>query len=241
MSRVAVVTGASGLVGRALVRRLADASFTVVAHARTAQSLDDDLRAVADWCVWGDLSGPGADERCSALIGEVVAEFSTVDVLVNNAASQESGSFHELSDADWFAMLDATLMTAVRMTRACVPHMPAGGAVINVSSVEASSPFPGHAHYAAAKAALESLTRSLAVEMGPRIRVNAVAPGLVDRPDLAREWPDGVAAWTRGAALGRTVSAGEVADAIAWLARASGVTGAVVPVDAGWSASRPSH
>ena len=135
-------------------------------------------------------------------------------------------------------MIGATLMSAVNLAQAAHSTMGPGASIINISSVEATSPFPRHAHYAAAKAALESFTRSAAMEWGAAgVRVNAVAPGLIDRPGLDLDWPEGVAWWRRTSPLGRPVTPDEVADAVLFLADASGVAGVVLPVDGGWSAS----
>jgi NAD(P)-dependent dehydrogenase (short-subunit alcohol dehydrogenase family) len=116
--------------------------------------------------------------------------------------------------------------------------MVAGSSIVNVSSIEAHAAFPRHGHYAAAKAALESFTRTAALEWAAEgIRVNAVAPGLVDRPGLDSDWPEGHRWWTQVCPLGRPIRAAEVADAVAFLAEASGVTGVVLAVDGGWSSS----
>jgi 3-oxoacyl-[acyl-carrier protein] reductase len=135
-------------------------------------------------------------------------------------------------------MLDSTFLSAVQLTMALRPVMSAGASIVNVSSIEAQAAFPRHAHYAAAKAALESFTRSSALDWAAAgIRVNAVAPGLVDRPGLADDWPEGWAWWQRACPLGRPILPAEVADAVAFLAGAGGVSGVVLPVDGGWSAS----
>jgi 3-oxoacyl-[acyl-carrier protein] reductase len=209
---VALVTGARGGLGQALIRRLRQAEYDVIAHSRGAVlDTDTDVR----W-LDGDLS----------------------DLLVNNAADQSLGALDVLTAEDWAAMIGATLMSAVNLAQAAHATMGSGASIINISSVEATSPFPRHAHYAAAKAALESFTRSAAMEWGAAgVRVNAVAPGLIDRPGLDRDWPEGVAWWRQTSPLGRPVTPDEVADAVLFLAEASGVSGVVLPVDGGWSAS----
>lgn len=235
--RVAVVTGATGGLGLALLRVLASLDLVVVGHSRSEQSVTDDVRATGCPLLHGDLVD---DAAAQALVAGVIERWGRIDVLVNNAADQSLGALDAMGSADWAAMMQGTLLSAVRVTAAALPHLQRGASVVNVSSIEGATPFPGHAHYAAAKAALESYTRSLAQELGPRgIRANAVAPGLIERPGLSRDWPEGVAWWTASAPLGRPVSAAEVAAVVAFLAgpAASGVTGAVVPVDGGWSAS----
>lgn len=228
MSRqVAVVTGARGVVGRAVIARLIDDGYAVVAHSREAVG---DLPAGV-LSLTGDLAHPGTAER-------VRESVERVDLLVNNAASQVTGALDALTGSDWADMLGATFLSAVQLTMALRPVMSAGASVVNVSSIEAQAAFPRHAHYAAAKAALESFTRSSALDWAAAgIRVNAVAPGLVDRPGLADDWPEGWAWWQRSCPLGRPILPAEVADAVAFLAGASGVSGVVLPVDGGWSAS----
>lgn len=228
MSRqVAVVTGARGVVGRAVIARLIDDGYAVVAHSQQAV-LDLPAGVVS---LTGDLSDPEAAER-------VRASVKRVDLLVNNAASQVTGALDELTGSDWAHMLGATFLSAVQLTMALRPVMTAGASVVNVSSIEAQAAFPRHAHYAAAKAALESFTRSSALDWAAAgIRVNAVAPGLVDRPGLADDWSEGWEWWQRTCPLGRPILPAEVADAVAFLAGATGVSGVVLPVDGGWSAS----
>jgi 3-oxoacyl-[acyl-carrier protein] reductase len=228
MSRpVALVTGARGVVGRALITRLMDEGFRVVAHSRGA--LDEPPSGVD--MLTGDLADQTTVDRVSEGAGRI-------DLLVNNAASQSMGALDSLGDDDWLGMLRATFLSAVLLSTTMRPLMHPGASIVNVSSIEAQAAFPRHGHYAAAKAALEAFTRSTAVEWAPDgIRVNAVAPGLVDRPGLADEWPEGVAWWSRTCPLGRPIHPGEVAEAVAFLARAQGVSGVVLPVDGGWSAS----
>lgn len=225
--QVAVVTGVRGVVGRAVIARLLDDDYSVVAHSREAVS---DLPP-GTVCLTGDLADPATAVR-------VRASVDRVDLLVNNAASQVTGALDALTGSDWAEMISATFLSAVHLTMALRPAMPAGASVVNVSSIEAQAAFPRHAHYAAAKAALESFTRSSALEWAEAgIRVNAVAPGLVDRPGLADDWPEGWSWWQRSCPLGRAILPAEVADAVAFLARARAVSGVVLPVDGGWSAS----
>lgn len=225
--RVAVVTGVRGGIGRATVARLVDDGFDVVAHSRdVVADLPSGVVALA-----GDLSDPVTASRVHDAV-------SRVDLLVNNAASQVVGPLDALGPTSWTDMLGATFLSAVHLTMALRPRMASGASVVNITSIEAGSAFPNHAHYAAAKAALESFTRSAALEWSSAgIRVNAVAPGLVDRPGLAEDWPQGWDWWTRTCPLGRPIRPAEVADAVSFLATATGISGVVLPVDGGWSAS----
>ena len=225
--RVAVVTGVRGGIGRATVARLVDDGFDVLAHSREAVTgLPSGVVLVS-----GDLSDPATALRVHDAV-------TRVDLLVNNAASQVVAPLDTLVASSWADMLAASFLSAVHLTTALRPLMPAGAAVVNVTSIEASAAFPNHAHYAAAKAALESFTRSAALEWASAgIRVNAVAPGLVDRPGLAEDWPEGWAWWARTCPLGRPIHPTEVAEAVSFLAAATGISGVVLPVDGGWGAS----
>ncbi len=225
--RVAVVTGVRGGIGRATVARLVDDGFAVVAHSRdVVTDLPSGVVTLS-----GDLSDPATAMRVHDAV-------SRVDLLVNNAASQVVVPLDALGPTSWPDMLGASFLSAVHLTMALRPRMASGASVVNVTSIEAASAFPNHAHYAAAKAALESFTRSAALEWASAgIRVNAVAPGLVDRPGLAEDWPQGWDWWTRTCPLGRPILPAEVADAVSFLATSTGISGVVLPVDGGWSAS----
>ncbi len=232
-SRVVVVTGATGLLGQALVDVLLDDGYVVVAHGRRARPghLPASVAYVA-----GDLR---RDADVTELV-DAAHDQGDVHALVNNAADMDLGRPWPMAPAEWMAMMDSSLVSAVRVTQAMLPHFASGSSIVNISSVEAGSAFPGHAHYAAAKAALESYTRSLALELaGSSIRANALAPGVIDRPGLAQDWPEGWSWWSRTCPLGRPVTAREVAEVAGFLvsAKAAGVNGAVVPVDGGWSSA----
>jgi 3-oxoacyl-[acyl-carrier protein] reductase len=224
---VALVTGARGGIGRALIERLTATGYDVFAHSRSP--LDEETTAVRQ--LVGDLSDPDVARA-------IAAQSGAVDLLVNNAADQSVALLDDLSASDWTAMLGATFLSAVHLTSALRPTFAPGACVVNVSSIEAQSAFSRHGHYAAAKAALESFTRAAALEWAhDGVRVNAVSPGLVDRPGLAEDWPEGWEWWLRTCPAGRAIRPAEVADAVAFLAAATGVSGVVLPVDGGWSAS----
>ena len=186
-SKVVLVTGASGHLGSAIARASAQAGWAVAVHYRSsAQAAEQLVAEITDLggsahTFGADLGSEAAPAR--ALVEAVTAHFGRLDALVNNSADQAPVPLPELTDIQWQDMLGATFLSAANVTRAAAEAMGSGAAVVNVTSVEASSAFPNHAHYAAAKAALESFTRSLALDFGPRgMRANAVAPGLIDTP-----------------------------------------------------------
>lgn len=241
--RVALVTGSTRGLGRAIAEDLVARGARVAVHGRRRASADDVARSLG-----GSAVGVAADladgpDAAAALVADVGDRLGRIDLLVNNAADQEATPLAESGPDSWRGIVDVTLLAAVELTRlVCRPAMPpagsAGMAVVNVASVEAFAPFPGHAAYAAAKAAMVSFTAAAALEYAPA-RVNAVAPGLIDRPGLAAQWPEGFDWWSASAPLGRPVLAREVAAAVAFLlsAQASGITGVTLPVDAGWTSS----
>ncbi|MFI1801180.1 SDR family NAD(P)-dependent oxidoreductase [Streptomyces sp. NPDC020379] len=179
----ALVTGASRGIGRAIALALAEAGADVAVTARHPEELDDlaaDIsargrRSAALPCDATDLG------RITACVRDAVAALGGIDILVNAAGVIPSfGPFLELTEEDWDTVLDTNFRSAVRFCRLAGPHMldRGGGSVLNVSSVAGIRGVPALSHYAATKAALTSLTRSLAAEWSPRgVRVNALCPG----------------------------------------------------------------
>lgn len=245
----ALVTGASGGLGRAVAVALAAAGHDVGVHYRgDAGGADETVRQVerggrratalhADL----DTDGPGGcDAVCTDLLDRCADALATPDVVVLNAFPQHHVAWDDLDAAAWDAYHRAGLRPTAVLLRQAAARMAAGGALVVVGSIEGARPMPTHAPYAVAKAALEHLVRAAAQELGPHgVRVVGVAPGLVTRDGLEEAWPEGVARYRAAAALGRPVTPEEVAATIAFLASpaASGITGTTVTVDAGWSAA----
>jgi NAD(P)-dependent dehydrogenase (short-subunit alcohol dehydrogenase family) len=198
--KVAVVTGASRGIGRAVVDALLEEGANVAAGARSVEGLAGLDRVVA---VAVDLARPDGPAR---LVDAAVDAFGGVDFLVNNvaAARLHPDGFESTSDDDWHFAFDATFMSAVRATRAALPHLRArGGAIVNVSSLNGRAPAVGAWEYSAMKAAMNNLSDALAQELAPAgVRVNVVSPGPV-RTDM--QLSPGGAAWTAADRLGETV------------------------------------
>lgn len=237
----ALITGASGTIGAGIARRFADAGAELVLHyhrgAESAQRLAGELGARA-LTVAADLTDP---EACTQLVGSAAEHLGGLDALVNCAGVQPVVPLPELDARSWRAVLDANVSSVFACTRAAAAVMAArgGGSVTHIASIEGSQPAVGHAHYSAAKAAVIMHARSAALEYGPSgIRVNTVSPGLITRPGLDDQWPEGVRRWRAAAPLGRLGTAADVGDACVFLASslASWITGHDLVVDGGVSA-----
>ncbi|WP_318306331.1 SDR family NAD(P)-dependent oxidoreductase [Amycolatopsis solani] len=238
---ITCVTGAAGGIGRGIALRFAAAGSAVAVHHRRPGAADDVVEAIE--AAGGRARAFAAeltdDTACHALLDAVAAWGGRLDALVNNAGVQPVEALEDITAERWRAMLDATLTSAFSCTQAAARLLGDGGSITHVASIEARQPAPGHVHYSAAKAALVMHARGAALEYGPRgIRVNTVSPGLIDRPGLARDWPDGVGRWHRAAPLGRLGTPADVGNACVFLASplASFVTGHDLVVDGGVTA-----
>jgi 3-oxoacyl-[acyl-carrier protein] reductase len=250
--KVAVVTGSSKGIGKAIAVELAREGCRVALAARGEKDLEEAAEDVRRSGSSGDVLAVAADvtkaDEVERLIEETRARFETVDILVNNAGGTGRRShFHELSDEEWFEILDLNLISAVRLTRAVLPHMRSQrwGRIINVASESGSQPSALKPHYNASKAALINLTKSLSKAYGKHgIMVNAVSPATTVTPsveDLMAEEAKRKreAAFVRenkpDIVAGRLGRPQETAWVVTFLAseRASFVTGANYRVDGG--------
>lgn len=236
LAKTAVITGATGGIGSALCAAFAASGYRVVAC-----DIREGTVAGADVFLRFDLRALVAEvaERQPVVdrILESVGE-SGLTVLVNNAAVQVLGPVDGLTVDDWRASLDVNLLAPVFLTQALLPALErGGGSVVNVASVHANLTKPGFVAYATSKAALVGLTRSMAVDLGRRVRVNAVLPAATATPMLTAGLGGAAELEALGAMhpLGRIARPEEVAAAVVYLASeaASFVTGAVLAVDGG--------
>ncbi|SDG78205.1 3-oxoacyl-[acyl-carrier protein] reductase [Lentzea fradiae] len=217
--RVVLVTGAGGTIGAGIATRFEAAGAFVVRHRGR---VDGDLRTDA-----------------SRVVSEAVSVHGRLDAVVNNAGVQPVEPLPSLGLEQWRSVVDTNLTGPFAVTQAAVSHLPAGGSIIHIASIEGTHPAPGHAHYAASKAALIMHARAAALEYGSRgIRVNTVSPGLIARPGIEAGWPEGVARWQAAAPLGRLGTAEDVGDACVFLASdlARWITGHDLVVDGGVTA-----
>ena len=234
---VIVVTGAGGGIGSGIARRLVAAGATVVAHTRSSpveHLVDGDGEPLAT--VTADLTEAATAEQ---VVQAALDAGGRIDGLVNNAGIQPVVHFTEMGDDEWTEMIDTNLTAVHRLTRAAAAAMQAGGtggSIVHIASIEGRHPTDFHGHYATAKAGLLMHARAAAGAYGPHgIRVNSVSPGLIDRPGLADDWPEGVARWHAAVPLGRMGTPEDVGDACVFLCSdlARWITGADLLVDGG--------
>ncbi len=235
--KVAIVTGGGRGIGRAIAAELGAGGAKVVVHynrsAEPAKALADELGGIT---VQADIS---TAEGC-ARVAAAAEELGRIDVLVNNAGVTRDGLMLRMEDEDWRVVLSTNLDAVFRLCRAVAPTMlrQRSGSIINITSVSGIRGNPGQANYAASKAAVASMSRSLAKELGRRsIRVNCVAPGFIDTDMVQAMDPrivDGVKKAVPMRRLGRPE---EVAQVVRFLASdaASYVTGQEWVVDGGLS------
>lgn len=239
-SKVALVTGAAKRVGAAIARRLHAAGASVVIHYRGSQAeaaaLEKELnaaRAGSALRVRGDLLAPVAPQ---ALVGAALQRYARLDYLVNNASAFYPTRMGEIEASHWEELVGSNLRAPLFLAQAAAPQLAlAGGAIVNLADIHAERPLKDYVVYSVAKAGLAALTRSLALELAPAVRVNAVAPGAIAWPEDG-QFADGERARiVASTPLRRTGTAEEVAQAVHFLCAASFVTGQVLAVDGGRS------
>ena len=240
--KVVVVTGAGRGLGRAMAMGFAEAGANIVISSRTADDLNEvaasvdatgsrTIPVVADVSDW---------ESAATIVDNAVATFGRIDVLVNNAgASYDPPSLLDISEASFDRTVSVNLKSTVRLTQLAAPHMPEGGAIINITSTAATRSDPSTFVYAAAKAGVLAFTRAAAKELGARgIRVNSIVcgPFLTDsltewlvRDSAARERVEA------SSPLGRIADAHEIVGTALWMAgpNAGYLTGEAVTLDGG--------
>ncbi|WP_246613236.1 SDR family NAD(P)-dependent oxidoreductase [Paractinoplanes bogorensis] len=234
MEKVALVTGSSSGIGAATALRLASDGFTVAVHSRSSRSAGEALaEKIGGSYHQADLAD---DEATEALVPAVLDRHGRLDVLVNNAGVSwpvPHADLAGLTAADWRRLLDVNLIAPWLLCTAALPALrDSGGCVVNVTSHAGVRPKGSSVGYAASKAALNHVTKLLAASLGPGIRVNAVAPGLVDTP-LTASWTEAQALWQTASPMRRAAQPTDVADLISTLIRHPYITGEVILLDGG--------
>lgn len=237
-----LVTGAARRVGSAIARALHATGANILVHyhlaSEAAAALVAELnlaRPSSAACLQADLRQV---ETSPQLIAATIDRFGRLDALVNNASSFFPTPFGSIDVAAWNELLDSNLKAPLFLTQAAAPHLAASrGAVVNITDIHAERPLAGYPLYCAAKAALLGLTRALAIELAPQVRVNAVAPGPILWPESSLFDEAERAAIIAHTLLERAGSPQDIARAVHYLLEdAPYVTGQVINVDGGRSA-----
>jgi len=248
--KVALITGAGTGIGRATAIRLAEEGADVVVTSQTAANVEETRRLAAE-AAGRDVFGRTLDiaDRSSVdlAVAEVVEQFGRIDIVSNNAGIElvHGPSVAETTDEDWERVFRVNVTGMFYVCRATVPHLPTGGSIVNMASINSFIAWENDAVYTATKGAVLQFTRSLALELAPRaIRANAVCPGVIDTPltDLFLAAADDAAALRREYELAspflRMGTAREVANCVLFLAsdESTFITGSALIVDGGTTA-----
>ncbi|HEY6893244.1 MAG TPA: pteridine reductase [Rhodanobacteraceae bacterium] len=235
--RVALVTGAARRIGAVIARRLHAAGYDVALHARRSRAELDALaaeleraRASSTLALEADLGDIGALPR---LVSATVDRFGRLDALVNNAAAFYPTPIAAATAAQWDELFATNARAPFFLSQAAAPHLAASsGAIVNIVDIYAEQPLAAYPIYSMSKAALAAMTKALARDLAPEVRVNGVAPGAVLWPEEGKSEASRQAVIER-TPLKRTGSPDDIASAVLWLLDAEFVTGEIVRVDGG--------
>lgn len=240
-NQVALVTGASRGIGRAIAQELARQGAKVVGTATSdsgAAAITEYLKAIGADCGKGMVLNVTDPAGCEAVVEQVQKEYGGLSILVNNAGITQDQLAMRMKDEEWDAVIATNLTAVARLSRAVLRGMMKAkhGRIINITSVVGSAGNPGQMNYAAAKAGVAGMSRALAREIGSRnITVNCIAPGFIDT-DMTRELGEQqVAALMQQIPLGRFGQPEDIAAAVAFLAspQAGYITGTTIHVNGG--------
>jgi pteridine reductase len=236
----ALITGGARRVGAAIARRLHAAGAAVLIHYRDSEadatSLVAELnaaRAKSAAKVKAELLAPIAPR---ALVGAALESFGRLDLLVNNASSFFPVALGDIEPSHWEELIGSNLRAPFFICQQAAPELrKTSGAIVNIVDIHADRPLKGYPVYSIAKAGLAALTRSLALELAPAVRVNAVAPGAIAWPEDGQFDPAERARIVATTPLARMGSPEDIAQAVHFLACAAYVTGEIIAVDGGRS------
>jgi pteridine reductase len=237
---VALITGSARRVGAVIAGRLHAAGYDLALHHRSSgaamASLVAELEAVRAGSTLVLQAELAEAERLPGLVDAVVTRYGRLDGLVNNASAFYPTPIGSATPAHWDELFAANARAPFFLSQAAAPALRASrGAIVNLVDIYAERPLKHHTLYGMAKAALVAMTQSLARELAPEVRVNAVAPGAVLWPEAGKAEQE-KAALLANTPLGRAGEPGDVAEAVRWLLRdAAYVTGQILRVDGGRS------
>lgn len=235
---VALVTGAARRIGATIARHLHAAGYDVALHYRSSSADVETLMAELERGRMESTLALQADladvDALAPLIVSVIERFGRLDALVNNASAFYPTPVGAATPQQWDELFGANARAPFFLAQAAAPHLAAhGGAIVNLIDIYAERPLPDHAIYCMSKAALALMTKALARDLAPTVRVNGVAPGAVLWPDAGKTAAE-QAAMIERTPLKRTGTPDDVASAVLWLVRdATFVTGEIVRVDGG--------
>ncbi len=239
--KAALVTGAARRIGADVARTLHEAGMRVALHyntsGREARALTAELNAHrpdSAFALQADLLEPEAPQR---LLDALAAESDRLDLLVNNASTFYATPLGQITREHWRDLLGTNLAAPLFLSQAAAPALRAStGAIVNIVDIHAERPLPGYSVYCAAKAGLVAITRALARELAPQVRVNGVAPGAILWPDSQDFGETDKQAVLARTPLARCGEPGDISRAVLFLARDAGfVTGQILGVDGGRS------
>ena len=247
MTPVVIVTGAARRVGAEIARTLHAAGANLVLHYRAsaehADALAADLNARRENSAVALQRDLRDMDGLADTVAEAIGHFGRLDALVNNASSFFPTPLGTIDAAAWDDLIGSNLKGPLFLSQAAAPHLanslqPGGGCIVNITDIHAERPLKGYPVYCIAKAGLLGLTRALALELGPAVRVNAVAPGAIEWPENATDFPpEEQVAIIEHTMLKRVGSPGDIARTVKFLIfDAPYVTGQVINVDGGRTA-----
>jgi 3-oxoacyl-[acyl-carrier protein] reductase len=226
--KVALVTGASRGIGAGiaieLAREGADVVITYVSNPDGAQKTVNELKAFGTrvLAIQSDVADLKGHQD---LVNKIVAEFGKIDILINNAGVFGTAPLGQITEADFDRVFSINTKAALFLIQAVVPHIPAGGSIVNISTGGTKAPLPAP-YYVASKLALEGFTMTLARELGAKgIRINTVSPGYTDTDMMRAGGPELAKTGIEASALKRLGTTEDVARVVAWV---------VDPIKAGW-------
>ena len=240
MNKVAIVTGGSRGIGRAIAKLLAESNITVIAcynkSEEKAIELKNELKSenIDIDIISGDVS---KREDCKKIVDYAIEKYGKIDVLVNNAGISTANLFTEITDEEWNQTINVNLNSAFYMTQEVSRHMikDHSGCIINISSIWGMVGASCEVAYSVSKAGIDGMTKALAKELGPsNIRVNSIAPGYIDTDMNSKINEKDVKEVIDETPLGKIGKPEDVAKCTKWLVEDEFVTGQVISISGGW-------
>ncbi|MDN4501422.1 pteridine reductase [Alteromonadaceae bacterium BrNp21-10] len=234
-----LITGAAKRIGACIARNLHEQGANVVLHCNhsldSAQSLVNELNTIkanSAKVIQGDLSQP---DQINEIASQAINAFGSIDGLINNASSFYPKTFGEYDQQDWQTLIGSNLQGPFFLSQALLKQLHANqGVIINIIDIHAQSPLSNHTLYCMAKAGLSMMTKSLAKDLAPNIRVNGVAPGAILWPENSMDDAQKQQIMQQ-IPLARLGQDKDIADAVSYLIQAQYVTGQILAIDGGKS------